>query len=192
MIPLGKIRTVALLAMASVGLLGGHSLTYLKLAPSGGSRASLLEASGHGYLDKGVVFAGAMAIMAVLFWLADGALKRTSRPSTAGVAVALGLVQVLGFGAQEVLERLLAGATLRDLSTVLLVGIPLQLLVAAVGALLVTFLHRAGARIAELLSSSPSGRRQHPTPPLVRTFPFSSAALAGGLGSRGPPPLLSR
>src|SRR5687768_312117 len=98
MIPMGKIRAVALLAVASVGLMVGHSLTYLKLAPSHGVRTALLGITGHSYLDKILAFGPALALMCALYWMAAGALKsRYRRPSLAGTAVALALIQTLGF-----------------------------------------------------------------------------------------------
>ncbi|HVL51161.1 MAG TPA: hypothetical protein VM754_06645 [Actinomycetota bacterium] len=189
---LGKLRTLALLAIACAGLLGGHWLTYLRLAPSAGTRAALLEASGHGYLDRAMVLSGALALMAVLFWLADGALKRgPGRPSLAGTALVLAAVQVAGFTGQEVLERVLAGAPLADLSTVLLVGLPLQVMVAAAGAVLVTALHRAGHLIATTLSRSGPVAAPSPKIPLDPSVHFTCAVPSGGLRSRGPPVLLS-
>lgn len=192
MIPLGKIRTLALLAAASAGLLGGHSLTYLSLAPSLAARANLLEASGHGYLDRTVVFAAAMAIIAGLFWLADGALNtRRAAPALGRTFFALGLVQVMGFTAQEILERLLVGASLGDLGTVLLLGLPLQLVVAGFAALLVTALRRAGEAIAAFLGRSGPTDASSSVPGTTPTLHLTSTLLAGGLRSRGPPALSS-
>lgn len=55
------------------------------------------------------------------------------------------------------------GAFLHDLGSVLLLGIPLQLIV-AVGALLVTALHGAGRELGSLLSG-PTVRRTTPAQP---------------------------
>lgn len=192
MIPIGKIRLLALAGVASAGLLGGHSLTYLSLASSAGSQSAVLESSGHGYMDKATVLAAVLALMAFLFWIADGALKsRNRRPSLAGTAMVLGLVQVLGFVGQELLERLIAGAPMQDLGSILLVGLPLQLIVASVGAFVVTVLRKAGERIADFFSST---RPKSSGTPAVRwniNVQFNSALLVGGLRSRGPPVSLS-
>jgi hypothetical protein len=191
MIPMGKIRAVALLAVASIGLMAGHSLTYLKLAPSHGVRTALLGITGHSYLDKILAFAPALALMTALYWLAAGAMRsRCRRPSLAGTATALALIQTFGFAGQEVLERLLSGAPLHDLGSVLVLGIPLQLIVAALGALLVTALHKAGRKLGALLRG-PQARRTTPARPLVRSTSFVSAVPDGGLLSRGPPVLSS-
>jgi hypothetical protein len=191
MIPMGKIRAVALLAVASIGLMAGHSLTYLKLAPSHGVRTALLGITGHSYLDKILAFAPALALMTALYWLAAGAMRsRCRRPSLAGTATALALIQTFGFAGQEVLERLLSGAPLHDLGSVLVLGIPLQLIVAALGALLVTALHKAGRKLGALLRG-PQARRTTPARPLVRSTSFVSAVPDGGLRSRGPPVLSS-
>lgn len=191
MIQMGKLRAVALLAVASVGLMVGHSLTYLKLAPSHGVRTALLGITGHSYLDKILAFGPALALMTALYWMASGALAtRPRRPSLMGTAVALALIQTIGFAGQEVLERLLTGAPLHDLGSVLLLGIPLQLIVAALGALLVTALHKAGRKLGALLHG-PQARPATPARPFVRSISFVSAVPNGGLRSRGPPALSS-
>lgn len=185
---IGRLRTLALLAVATAGLIAGHSLTYLRLAPSASGREALLDATGHGYLDRAMVVAGALALMSCLFWLAAGAMKsRQLHPSLFGTAATLAVIQVAGFGAQEVLERLVAGAPLHSLGAVLLLGVPVQLMVAAAGALLITGLHRAGARIARLLEHFQPAQPKVPVIPVVRSATFTSAVLPGGPHSRGPP-----
>lgn len=192
MVPVGKIRAFALLAMASVGLMAGHSLTYLRLTPSLSGRAAMLESSGHTYFDKVMAFTPALALMCALYWLCAGILKsRHGRPSPIRMAATLAVIQTIGFGGQEVIERLLAGAPLHHLGSVLLLGIPLQLIVAAVAALFVTALHKAGEKLGELLRGTGPARQSSPSQPLVRSISFTSAALAGGLRSRGPPVLSS-
>ncbi|CAN5871277.1 hypothetical protein BH23ACT12_BH23ACT12_18230 [soil metagenome] len=192
MIPVGRIQVLALLAVASVGLMAGHSLTYLKLAPSHGIRTTLLGITGHGYLDKALAFVPALALMSALYWVAAGALKsRYGRPRLMGTALALALIQTLGFAAQEILERLVAGAPLHGLGSVLLVGVPLQLIVAGLGAILVTALHRAGRKIGALLGGSGPARQSTPSQPLLRTDSFLNAVPLGSLRTRGPPALSS-
>ena len=193
MIQMGKLRAVALLAVASVGLMVGHSLTYLKLAPSHGVRTALLGITGHSYLDKILAFGPALALMTALYWMASGALRTQTRfrqPSLIGTAVALALIQTIGFAGQEVLERLLSGAPLHDLGSVLLLGIPLQLIVAVLGALLVSALHKAGRKLGALLHG-PQARPATPARPVVHSISFVSAVPNGALRSRGPPALSS-
>ena len=191
MIQMGKLRAVALLAVASVGLMVGHSLTYLKLAPSHGMRTALLGITGHSYLDTILAFGPALALMAALYWMAAGFLTtRNRRPSLLGTAIALALIQTIGFAGQEVLERLIAGAPLHDLGSVLMLGVPLQLVVAALGAVLVAALHDAGRKLGALLND-PQPRASSPARPIVRTISFVGAVPDGGLRSRGPPVLSS-
>jgi hypothetical protein len=183
---------LALLAMASVGLMAGHSLTYLRLTPSLSGRNAMLASSGHTYLHKMMAFAPALALMCALYWLTAGFLKsRRGGPSPLRTAATLALIQTIGFGGQEVLERLLAGAPMHHLASVLLLGIPLQLIVASVGALLVTALHKAGEKLGELLRGTGPDRVTTVRLPLLRSVDFSSAVPAGGLRSRGPPALSS-
>lgn len=187
MIEMGRIRALALLAVASVGLMVGHWLTYLNLAPSHGARSALLGITGHSYLDKILAFGPALALMASLYWIASGALRTRYRwPSLTGTAVALAMIQTIGFAGQEVLERLLSGAPLQDLGSVLPLGIPLQLFAAALGALLVNALHKAGRKLGALLNG-PQARPSTPVRPVVRSISFVSAVPNGGLRSRGPP-----
>jgi hypothetical protein len=191
MVQMGKLRAVALLAVASVGLMVGHSLTYLKLAPSHGVRTALLGITGHSYLDNILAFVPALAFMAALYWMAAGALAtRHRRPGLIGTALALALIQTIGFAGQEVLERLLIGAPLHDLGSVLLLGVPLQIIVAALGAVLVGALHKAGHKLGALLTG-PRTQPSSPAPPVVRSISFLSAVPDGGLRSRGPPVLSS-
>jgi hypothetical protein len=186
--PLRKIRLLALAAMASLGLLAGHSLTYLRLAPAASGPEALLEATGHGYLNKAIVLSAALAVMSALFWFAGGVLRsRFDRPTLSHTAVALAVIQCVGFGVQETLERMVAGAPLRDLAVVLALGLPVQLLAAAVGALLVTALHKAGRAIAGHLGRTGPDDAVPAVHPLVHSVHFSSAVLPGGLRSRGPP-----
>lgn len=192
MIPVSRMRALALLAVASVGLVAGHSLTYLKLAPSHGTRTALLGVTGHSYLDNAVAFVPVLALMSALYWVAAGALKsRYGRPNLVGTALTLALIQTIGFSGQEILERLVAGAPLHDLGSVLLLGVPLQLIVAGLGAILVTALHRAGRKIGHLLGGSGPARQSTPSQPMLRTVSFLSAVPTGGLRTRGPPALSS-
>lgn len=55
--------------------MAGHSLTYLRLAPSARGPTALLQASGHTYLDKAMALAPALALMCCLYWLIAGFLK---------------------------------------------------------------------------------------------------------------------
>jgi hypothetical protein len=178
--------------MASLGLLAGHSLTYLRLAPVASGPEALLEATGHGYLNKAIVLSTALAVMSALFWLAGGILSsRFDRPALSRTAVALAIIQCVGFGVQETLERIVAGAPLRDLALVLALGLPVQLLAAAVAAILVTALHRAGRAIGGLLGRTWPDDAVPAIRPLVQSVHFSSAVLPGGLRSRAPPALPS-
>lgn len=189
--PLRKTRLVALAAMASVGLLAGHSLTYLRLTPASSGPESLLEA-GHGYLNQAALVSVALAAMSALFWFAGGIFSsRVVRPSLARTAATLAVIQCAGFGIQEILERVIAGAPLSDLAVVLALGLPVQLLTAALGTLLVTALHKAGAAISRLLSRTGPHAPARPAHSLALELRFSSAVLPGGLRSRGPPALPS-
>lgn len=189
MIRIGRTQAAALLGMALAGLLAGHSLTYLGLAPSTTVRGDLLAGTGHGYLGRILPVAVALALVSGLFWIASGFLSgRAGRAAPAiGIAPVLMAIQSLGFGAQEAVERLLAGAPLHDIGSVLLLGLPIQVLAAGLAALLVGTLYRAGQALRTLLGGtgpSPAHRLPRTSPIVVR---FGSVRVAGTLGSRGPP-----
>ncbi len=172
--------------------MAGHSLTYLRLAPTPSRRAALLQASGHSYLEKALAFAPALALVCALYWLAAGFFsRRNTGPSALGTAAVLSVIQILGFGGQEVMERLLSGAPLHHVGSVLLLGVPVQLMVAGVAALVVTALKKAGEVLGNLLNGIAPFGPPSASAPTVLNVRFTSAVLAGGPGSRGPP-VLSR
>ena len=92
--------------------------------------------------------------------------------------------------AMEVTERLVVGAPLAHLfhHRIFLMGLALQLIVAAAGALLLLWLGRAAERVAEAL-----GRPRGPRPAAVRNVPIELRAISpldpvrDGVGLRGPP-----
>jgi hypothetical protein len=102
----------------------------------------------------------------------------------------LWLMQGVAFAGMEVAERLSAGAPLRDilLGRVLVVGLIVQALVAAVGALLLQVLHRAAAGLARLAGTPRTAQPPRVLPSLApRPNGPRSAMLAGAAGVRGPP-----
>lgn len=130
-----RLRGIVLFAMAAVGLVGGHVLGYMVLAPDARQRGALLSRTGHWYFSKAFALAVAAAIVAgVASALLGAARGRLEGRRT--MALRLAGLQVLSFVVLEVTERLLAGGSLGELlGPVLAIGIPLQVLVAALGVL---------------------------------------------------------
>ena len=176
-----------------VGLVGGHLLGYLLLTPNPGARASLLARTGHGYLPKVVVLAMGAAVLAGIAATLLGAARARSRAAPLGVRdtiVRLAALQMTGYVLLEVLERLLAGHSLGHLGAALLLGIPLQILVAAVGGLVLAVVARVAQAVARALGRRPTARFR---PVVLRPFPVGRAlphrSFPAPRGIRGPPSL---
>jgi hypothetical protein len=148
-------RTGVILGVAAAGLLLGHWLTYLLDVPSH-ARDQVLQATGHGYLTT----AGRMAAVTAAASLAIVFLGRLTRrePGAPFIAIAgrLAAVQISAFVAMEVLERLSAGATMHDLTTILPVGVAAQAVVALAGAWLLQLVLRAADVAGSLARSLPA------------------------------------
>lgn len=186
---LGRLRAAGLACIAAAGLVAGHSLTYSWL-PSGTVRPIHALAPAHRYLEA-VFVLGPLVLMALALTSLLGALEGSGRRrSSYSWPVLLGGVQVAGFALQEVLERMVYVVPAASLWKILLVGVPTQLLVAAVASLLVIGLHKAGSAFARLVRARLRPRRRNPTRRLGHgTVSPTLPALAAPRG-RAPPQLL--
>jgi hypothetical protein len=154
-------------AVAAAGVVLGHWIGYALAVPDPDLRDATLAATGHGYLAfgaKAAVVLAAVATGTALLRRFAGTVgnDRMVVGRFATLAGSLAVIQVAGFAAMEITERLAAGAPLSGLlfHHVFLLGLGVQVLVAAVAALV---LHaRVGPRSAD-------GR---------------SLPLPGGMGSR--------
>jgi hypothetical protein len=193
-----RLRLLTLFASAAAGLVGAHLLGYLVVAPGDIARSFLLTQTGHGYLSRAITLAVASAIVAGLTSALLGVL-RASRPGWSGahwpgLAVRLSLLQVAGFLALETAERLLAGAPLADLGgPVLAVGVPLQVVVAMLGAAVLALIDRAAAVVTTSLGgrvSLPGAQRSRPIPIPADRLP-SRPPVRSAPAIRAPPSLLT-
>ena len=183
------------LPLAAIGWIAGHSLAYVLVAPHAGHREQLLSETGHGYLGAAPLLV-ACAITVLLAGLAlaigDGVRGR----ARARVAVwPVALVPPLGFAVQEHLERVIELNAFSPgvvLEPTFLVGMALQLLLAAVALLVahavLAFGHALGRRAAVGRALRPPARGVQPLP-AVRPEPVlvRPPILAGGHGQRAPP-----
>ncbi len=180
------VRPAALLGLALGGVLVGHSLTYRVLVPDAHARAVTLADTGHAYLG-GANMLGLVAAVAALSILFLGRLLRGTAASPR-VAVRLMAFQLTTFAAMEVLERLGSGAGVRQLLPALLVGIPTQIVVAGIVAVLVRCILRAASIVAD---RTPGGSDAWSVDGLVRIVqPLAHAPLApvgGAVQGRAPP-----
>lgn len=181
-----RARIVTLPGIALAGLLVGHRLTYMGLTPGTGG----VDSIGHGYLGPAGVTAIALAVMAALFWFAMGSMQnKHAKPRPPQLLATLSAIQVVGFGLQEVLERAVVGAPMTGLAAIFLLGIPVQLIVAAAATLLAVGLYRAGGALGRWLSPPPARRSRSTRKSFLTRTRVRAAYVSGGRWTRGPPNL---
>ena len=181
---------MALLAFA--GLLIGHFMAYVVVAPDDGIRAAVLEATGHRGHDLFVPI-GAAALLAAAIGLIARQLRRSPcSDDTDGSGWSTGwmlwLLQTTAFISLEAVERLASSHAVTELlhEPAFAVGIALQAAVAVVGTLFVLLLR---ATVAVLCRHLRPRREPKPASPAwsqsVFVAPLSLARSAWNL--RGPP-----
>lgn len=180
----------ATLALGLGGVLAGHMLTYGLLVPNAHARALELARTGHGYLAS----ANALGVWAAIAGLAAiflGAVLRPNEASRQEIVWRLVAFQLSAFAAMELCERIASGAPLHDLVPLLGVGIPAQLLVAGVLALIIRLLVRTVAAVVKS-GRSPVVRRSALLVPIVAPAWSLPAAPAWGAAAGRGPPILRR
>lgn len=184
-------RPAALLGLALGGVLLGHAATYRLLLLDGHARSIELARTGHGYLT-GANTLGLLAVVAAVAAVFLGRLLRDEAPSAAAVAWRLAAFQLASFATLEVLERLGSASGFDRVVPLLLIGVPAQLLVAGLVALLLRFAIRTAAVVADLTVRSTAA---WPHPPQVAARPATDpwcptrAAAAVVPPGRAPPVL---
>jgi len=188
-------RGTAALLIAVGGVLVGHWVTYLAVAPSPHARRTLLDADGHAYL----AYANDLALVAALTAIAAIFLGRLTRgadglPALGRLAIRLALFQAFAFTTMEATERITAGAPLSGLlhHGLLPVGLAIQVTVALVLALSIRWLLRLADAVVALLGSTAAPRRvaARVVGPRSAAVPLRRIARSA-TGLRGPPPLPS-
>ena len=150
-----RIRLAAL-GIASAGVMISHWLTYLLHVPAADHRSGVLAATGHGYqpfLGQAVAVLLAVSIAALFLGRAILAHPVSDR----SLAVRLAGVQVGTFAGMEVVERLVAGVGLADLTSggLLPLGVGLNVAVALLGAVLLRCVLRLAERVAGIAGRGP-------------------------------------
>lgn len=174
-------------ALAGAAMVLAHWIAYVIAVPDGHARAHVLSSTGHDhwlYVAAVALGAGVFGIGAfVRARLADGA-----RSSFRYAATRLVSLQIVAFMSLELAERLLTGHGVMDLmgEPVIAIGVVAQIVVALIGAVLLSGVAHVVARIRA------TRFRPSVTTPTVRFSSSSVAApivalAAGGLGLRGPP-----
>jgi hypothetical protein len=193
----GMVHRLPVAGAAVAGAALGHTLIYLTVEPDAHLRHTILTRTGHGYWSVAVAAAVVLAVLSAVGTVArhlaggprhdrggDGA------ESLEALACRLAALQVGTYLVQEVVERLVAGASLADLLAsprLLLTGVVVQALVAlGVAAVLVVLGGVARVVAAVLAAAAP------PPQPKPAWWPAAPAGrvlcLPGApVGSRAPP-----
>jgi hypothetical protein len=180
---------VYLSAAAVAGVVAAHTVADVLVLPDPHARAEHLQATGHGYWPVAVYLAVALGALALAWTVARGAgTLRTAGPEVARFRL-LATRQLLVFAVVEASERLVAGVPVTDLwrEPAFVVGLAVQVVVAAGLALLLRRAEGLGARVAAAMR--PSGAAARPRP---RWSPASCGSpprqpLLGPARSRAPP-----
>jgi hypothetical protein len=183
-------RRLATLAVAVGGVLAGHWLTYLAVAPAAGSRAAILHETGHAYLGM----ANDLALMVALAAMATMFIGQLTSPLPAGqlqgITGRVARFQVSAFVLLEVLERVTAGSPLSELihTGILPIGIATQVGIAYVAACAIRWLLRTADRVAAAFGRATDAPRRDALRPLLPEPVFVTAGRhLSAAGVRGPP-----
>jgi len=183
-------RRTRALGVAVGGVLLGHWLTYIAVAPHPATRAALLRSSGHGYVGV----ADQVGLVLTLTALAALFVARLTRahgpPTTRSIIGRLVAFQVSAFLLMEVLERLAVGMPLISILThgLLPIGVAMQVAAASAGALVVRLILRIADRVAEALARPEPNLASRPLSvslPLAPARPRHHALATAGV--RAPP-----
>jgi hypothetical protein len=179
---------VASIAAGAAGILGAHALDYFIVAPNGGHRHELLLQTGHGYWPHAIAIGLVAGVLAALASLGSGFASSSSRSSYVFDASILALVQVGAFVSLEAVERLGSGrAATVLLGPLLIVGVVLQIVVAAFAAAALRALAFAGSIVAKLVRARARRRAVFVAPePFVEQIASRWRACAP-IRRRGPP-----
>lgn len=179
--------------LAAGGVAVAHVLAFLLAAPDPVRRAAMLEAAGHGAWPLVV----SLATGALVAGLASFAVGRSQDPRVrpralfGGTLVRLAVLQMVGFVLLEALERVAR----HDLSEVpgllaepvVLIGLVLAAVAAAVGAALLVLFAGLIDRLIALLRALPRAPRVLAPPGLVDDLPLRLRTVLGSVSLRGPP-----
>lgn len=176
------------LGLAAAGGLAAHGLAYRLAEPHAGERERLLEKTGHGYLDLGLLVS--LCVMLIVVGFAGRVLASAGRPGPPSLWL-FALAPPIGFAFLEHAERLLHQDALLDTAfePTFLVGLLLQVPFALAALLAARALLAAADAVAREIESPPRPRL---TPDASLALPGTyampcSPTLRGARGQRAPP-----
>jgi hypothetical protein len=146
---------IALIPAAAGGLVAGHFLTYVLVAPVTAQRAALLRATGHAYFSKAIAAGAALGAIAMGLSAARGWAQRhagTNELGWRGLALRMGALQLAGFVILEVAERAVVQTSVGGIGAVLPAGFAVETAIACVVAALLCLTVRAAETIARAIA----------------------------------------
>jgi hypothetical protein len=186
---------VALFGVGFEGFISAHAISYNFVVRDPVQRATILAGTHHAYVGRVVLMALVGALVAVgaafaLGWRSGDGFDRRIGPARAFKLLAV--EQVCGFVLLEAIERISSTQGTRFLTPLVLVGVALQLLAAALGVVVIRVLGLIGRVVARALA------RRRPRRARTNTLRPALAARAprrryphAPLGARAPPLLLA-
>jgi hypothetical protein len=183
------------LAAVPAGVVVGHWLAYLIAVPSA-QRASFLSATGHAYWTAAIASAGVFGLIAAVRTVGGSFRHGLAMAEPVGTVdrflhllPRLSVLQVAIFIVQEGLERLLAGAPIATMvhDDILVIGVVLQLAVAAVIALVLALLGRVAEAVGRAIAPACSSLPRDPDLPFRDAVLPASVLFRGAHGGRAPP-----
>jgi hypothetical protein len=178
--------------LALAGIVAGHQASFFVATSDSSHRHALWASTGHGSWASVHAIVLALAVAVVIGFV--GALVRSkgaSRPPSGRYRWALGrlaVVQVTGFALVEVVERANAGASVAEVlaDRILLIGLAVQVVVAALACLILFFI----SHVVAMFKGLPP--QLYGTRPLPNFFSTETRTVALGLTGcawslRGPP-----
>lgn len=178
--------------LAFAGLLIGHFISYLVVAPDARVREAVLEASGHRAHGLFVPLAGAALLAALIgafvHQLRNHGTTERSGPRLLHLAGILWLLQTGGFVLLETTERVVASHAPLDLlhEPAFLVGLVVQAVIAVAGAVLMVLLSATVAVLRRYLARLTRKSSCVISPP-ERVVAAARSVARSAWNLRGPP-----
>jgi hypothetical protein len=181
-----------LIGIACAGIALSHEFGYQVENPGVAQKVHVLEETGHSYLPVFVTLALVALVLGIVGFMAHRIVGRSSATAPKEIflhsAIRLMGLQAAGFLLLEVGERFLSGGGISLADSPVLPALMVHVVLAVLGALLLSLLARAVDAVMEALERTNGDRSETTT-----TWTISSVVvpapflLSGGLGLRGPP-----